>query len=44
MGRVPLSRTQKTLLDQYKYVMIDPIKWADVAPRWEKIWTELFLK
>jgi iron(III) transport system substrate-binding protein len=44
MGRVPSSRTQKTLLDQYKYVMIDPITWANVAPRWEKIWTDLFLK
>jgi iron(III) transport system substrate-binding protein len=44
MGRVPSSRTQKTLLDQYKYVMIDPITWANVAPRWEKVWTDLFLK
>jgi hypothetical protein len=24
--------------------MIDPIKWADQAPRWEKVWTELFLQ
>jgi iron(III) transport system substrate-binding protein len=44
MGRVPSSRTQKTLLDQHKYVMVDPIKWADEAPKWEKIWNELFLK
>ena len=44
MGRVPASRTQKTLLDQHKYVMVDPIKWADEAPRWEKVWNELFLK
>jgi iron(III) transport system substrate-binding protein len=44
MGRVPASRTQRTLLDQHKYVMVDPIKWADEAPRWEKVWTELFLK
>src|SRR5207342_836983 len=27
MGRVPASRTQKTLLDQHKHVMVDPIKW-----------------
>jgi len=44
MGRVPSSRTQKTLLDQHKHVMIDPVKWADDAPKWEKVWSELFLK
>jgi iron(III) transport system substrate-binding protein len=44
MGRVPSSRTQKTLLDAHKYVMVDPIKWADEAPKWEKVWNELFLK
>ena len=44
MGRVPSSRTQKTLLDQHKYVMVDPIKWTDEAPKWEKVWNELFLK
>ena len=44
MGRVPSSRTQKTLLDAHKYVMIDPIKWVDEAPKWEKAWSELFLK
>ena len=42
MGRVPSSRTQKTLLDHHRHVMIDPVKWLDEAPRWEKIWTELF--
>jgi iron(III) transport system substrate-binding protein len=44
LGRVPSSRTQKTLLDQHKYVMIDPVKWIDEAPQWEKVWNELFLK
>jgi iron(III) transport system substrate-binding protein len=44
MGRVPASRTQKTLLDQHKSVMIDPIKWIDEAPTWRKMWDELFLK
>jgi iron(III) transport system substrate-binding protein len=44
MGRVPSSRAQKTLLDQYRHVMIDPIKWLDQAPKWEKTWTELFLR
>jgi iron(III) transport system substrate-binding protein len=44
MGRVPSSRTQKTLLDQHKSVMIDPIKWIDQAPKWRKVWNELFLQ
>jgi iron(III) transport system substrate-binding protein len=44
MGRLPSSRTQKTLLDEHEYVMIDPLKWTDQAPRWEKIWNELFLR
>ena len=44
MGRVPSGRSQKTLLDQYKHVMVDPIKWTDDARKWEKTWNELFLK
>jgi iron(III) transport system substrate-binding protein len=44
MGRVPLSRTQQTLLDRYRHILVDPAKWTDVAPRWEKLWSELFLK
>jgi iron(III) transport system substrate-binding protein len=44
MGRNPSSRTQTTLLDRHKYVMIDPIKWIDAAPRWEKLWSEMFLR
>jgi iron(III) transport system substrate-binding protein len=44
MGRVPASRTQQTLLDRHKHVMVDPIKWTDQAPRWEKLWNELFLR
>jgi iron(III) transport system substrate-binding protein len=44
LGRVPASRTQKTLLDRHKHVMVDPIKWTDEAPKWEKLWNELFLR
>jgi len=44
MGRIPSSRTQKTLLDQYQHVMVDPVKWLDEAPKWQQVWTELFLK
>ena len=44
LGRVPSSRTQKTLLDQRQHVLIDPIKAIDAGPRWEKEWNELFLR
>jgi iron(III) transport system substrate-binding protein len=44
LGRVPSSRTQKTLLDERKYVLIDPVRATDDGPRWEKEWNELFLK
>jgi iron(III) transport system substrate-binding protein len=43
MGRNPSSRTQTTLLDRHRHSMIDPVKWLDEAPKWEKLWTELFL-
>jgi iron(III) transport system substrate-binding protein len=42
LGRVPSSRTQKTLLDQHKFVMIDPMKATDEGPKWEKMWNQLF--
>jgi iron(III) transport system substrate-binding protein len=44
LGRNPASKTQQTLLDRHQHVMIDPIAWTDAAPRWEKLWAELFLK
>jgi iron(III) transport system substrate-binding protein len=44
MGRNPSSRREKTLLDRYRHSMIDPVKWLDQAPKWEKLWTELFLR
>jgi len=44
LGRVPASRTQRTLLDEHKSIMVDPIKWTEEAPKWEKLWNELFLK
>jgi len=43
LDRVPSSKTQKTLLDKYKFAMVDPIKWLDEAPKWEKLWKEMFL-
>jgi iron(III) transport system substrate-binding protein len=44
LGRVPSSRTQKTLLDQHKFVMIDPMKATDEGAKWEKMWNQLFLR
>jgi iron(III) transport system substrate-binding protein len=44
LDRNPSSRREDTLLSRFKYQMVDPIKWTDEAPRWEKLWQELFLK
>jgi len=43
LDRNPASKTQATLLTKYKFSMVDPIKWLDEAPKWEKVWKELFL-
>jgi iron(III) transport system substrate-binding protein len=44
LGRNPSSRRETTLLDRYRHSMIDPIRWLEQAPKWEKLWTEWFLK
>jgi iron(III) transport system substrate-binding protein len=44
LDRVPSSKTQQTLLNKYKYVMVDPIKWTDDSQKWEKLFHELFLQ
>ena len=44
LDRVPSSKSQTTLLNKFKYQMVDPIKWSDESQKWEKIWQELFLK
>ena len=43
LDRNPASKTQATLLTKYQFSMVDPIKWLDEAPKWEKLWKELFL-
>jgi iron(III) transport system substrate-binding protein len=43
LDRNPASKTQTTLLTKYKFSMVDPIKWLDEAPKWERLWKELFL-
>src|SRR5205823_11301223 len=42
MDRVPSSKTQQTLLNRYRFAMVDPIKWLDEAAKWERLWKELF--
>ena len=43
-NRVPASRAVKTKLNDFPYEMIDPVITLDEASKWEKIWSELFLK
>jgi iron(III) transport system substrate-binding protein len=44
LDRNPASTREKTLLTRFKYQMVDPIAWTEQAPKWEKLWQELFLK
>jgi iron(III) transport system substrate-binding protein len=44
LDRVPASRKQTTLLNKFKYQMVDPIKWIDESAKWERLFHELFMK
>ena len=43
-NRVPASTAVQTNLNKFPYEMIDPAIVLDEADKWEKIWSELFLK
>jgi iron(III) transport system substrate-binding protein len=43
-NRVPASTAVDTNLNKFPYEMIDPVIVLDEADKWEKIWSELFLK
>jgi iron(III) transport system substrate-binding protein len=43
-NRVPASTAVDTKLNKFPYEMIDPSIVLDEAEKWEKIWSELFLK
>ena len=43
-NRVPASTAVETNLNKFPFEMIDPVIVLDEAPKWEKIWSELFLK
>jgi iron(III) transport system substrate-binding protein len=44
VNRVPASTAVETNLNKFPYEMIDPVIVLDEADKWEKIWSELFLK
>jgi iron(III) transport system substrate-binding protein len=43
-NRVPASSKVDTKLNKFPYEMIDPAVILDEAEKWEKVWSELFLK
>jgi iron(III) transport system substrate-binding protein len=43
-NRVPASRMVDTHLNKFPFEMIDPAITLDEADKWEKLWSELFLK
>ena len=44
MGRVPASTRVKSELNNFPFRMIEPATVLDEAERWEKLWTELFIR
>jgi iron(III) transport system substrate-binding protein len=43
-NRVPASTAVETNLNKFPFHMIDPVVVLDEADKWEKIWSELFLR
>ena len=43
-NRVPSSTAVDTHLNKFAYEMIDPVITLDESDKWEKLWSELFLK
>jgi iron(III) transport system substrate-binding protein len=44
LGRVPASLKVKSNLNNFKYVMADPVIILDESDKWEKVWNDLFMK
>ena len=44
MGRVPVSTRVKSALNDFPFVTIEPATVLDEAPKWEKLWNEIFLQ
>jgi iron(III) transport system substrate-binding protein len=43
-NRVPSSLKVDTHLNKFPFQMIDPVITLDEAEKWEKLWSDLFLK
>jgi iron(III) transport system substrate-binding protein len=43
-NRVPASTAVETNLNKFPYEMIDPVIVLDEAQKWDKLWSELFLR
>ena len=44
MGRTPASSRVKSALETFPFTMIDPATVIDESPKWESLWSELFLR
>ena len=44
MGRVPASTKVKSELNNFPFTLIEPATVLEEAPKWEKLWNELFLR
>jgi iron(III) transport system substrate-binding protein len=44
LGRVPASLRVKSELNNFPFTTIDPATALDEKDKWEKLWSELFLK
>jgi iron(III) transport system substrate-binding protein len=44
MGRVPASTSVKSTLNDFPFILIDPVTVLDESAKWEKVWTELFVR
>ena len=43
-NRIPASKLVSSPLNNFKYQMIDPVITLDEGQKWDKLWSELFLK
>ena len=43
-NRVPASTAVDTQLNKFPFEMIDPVITLDEADKWDKLWSDLFLK
>jgi len=44
MGRPPVNRKVKSKLTDFEYIYLDVVTVVDEADKWDKLWSELFLK